>query len=155
MILPFVLSAALSLFPAFPAPPLAPDLPGAESQQPQPATLVERIAARAVGEAAVVGNEGIRLVACTIINRLRSNRYANDLNVVLRAYFAPDKAPTPQQLSVVQDAWDGQCPPLFYAFSRQDVAKLGFNPDSADRVVERGSWSLFFWSQWPTTSKEN
>lgn len=155
MILPFVLSAALSLLPAFPAPPLGPDLPGAETQQTEQSILVERIAARAVGEADVIGDDGIRLVACTIINRLRSSRYSNDLATVLRAYFAPDKAPTPAQLSVVQDAWDGQCPPLFYAFSRQDVAKLGFNPDSADRVVVRGSWSLFFWSQWPTTSKEN
>lgn len=150
----FLLSTALSLLPAFPLPPVGPNLPGQERTQPAPPTLVERIAARAVGEADVIGGEGVRLVACTIINRLRSNIYPNDLGLVLRSYYAPDQQPTPAQLAIVQAAWDGECPPLFYAFSRQDVAKLGFNPDSANRVLRRGSWSLFFWAQWPASKEQ-
>lgn len=148
------LTVALSLFPAFPQPPQTPTLPGEEIQHPAPPAQIERIAARAVGEAAILGDEGVRLVACTIINRLRSNMYGNDLGEVLQAYYAADQQPTPRQMQIVEEAWQGGCPPLLYAFSRQDVAKLGFNPNNADTVLRRGSWSLFFWSQWPT-SKEH
>lgn len=112
-------------------------------------SLAWRIAARASGEADVVGAEGVYLVACTIVNRLRSPHYPETLDGVLRAYFAPDETPTAEYVSLAEKALSGGCPPVVYAFSVQDTAKLGFDRGSADFVVAHKSWALYFWADWP------
>ena len=112
-------------------------------------SLAWRIAARSAGEADVVGAEGVYLVACTIVNRLRSPHYPETLDGVLRAYFAPDETPTAEYVALAEKALSGGCPPVVYAFSVQDTAKLGFDRASADFVVAHKRWALYFWADWP------
>lgn len=73
---PLALAALANLLP-LPIPPLSPTLGiPAVSAMAQPEylpsfdSLAWRIAARAMGEADVVGADGVYLVACTMVNRL-------------------------------------------------------------------------------------
>lgn len=158
MTLFLLVAVVLANLPPLPF-PLTPGFPAVPSQvQPEasPAvvsmdgdSLAWRIAARSSGEADVVGAEGVYLVACTIVNRLRSPRYPNDLDGVLRAYFAPDDRPSPHYIELAEQALAGGCPPVFYAFSKQDTQKLGFDRETADFAVSYKSWALYFWAGWP------
>jgi hypothetical protein len=141
LVLPLPFSSQMGL-PVAPLRMEPEDLPAADS-------LAWRIAARATGEADVVGAEGVYLVACTMVNRLGDERTPEGLTGVLRAYFAPDRRPTAEAVALAEEALVGGCPPVRYAFSRTDTARLGFDRSTADFVVKHGGWAIYFWSVWP------
>lgn len=148
--LPFPLTPGLPAVPSLVQPEASPAVVATDSTDGDADnSLAWRIAARAAGEADVVGAEGVYLVACTIVNRLRSPHYSNDLDGVLRAYFAPDDRPSPHYIELAEQALAGGCPPVLYAFSKQDTRKLGFDRETADFAVSYKSWALYFWASWP------
>ena len=158
---PLALAALANLLP-LPFPPLSPtlglpavsvtaqpeDLPSADSFD----SLAWRIAARATGEAdvvGVVGVEGVWLVACTMVNRLAGEQTPERLDGVLRAYYAADDVPTAEYVALAEKALSGGCPAVLYAFSGPDTVRLGFERATADFVVARGGWAIYFWARWP------
>ncbi len=111
-----------------------------------------KIAARAAGEAQVLGWPGVYMVALTILDRLSSMDFPDDLDEVLKAYYAPDVEPVRRWhieavLAAVRDA--GDIEPLYYALSREDIQRLGVAREQADYVLERGRWGLYFFQEWP------
>jgi len=122
------------------------DLAGLSDQE------IDRIAARAAGEAQVLGYAGVMMVARTILNRLASPDYPDDLGQVLRAYYAPDVPQVlPWHRAAVQAAIQDDTMPrdLVYALSRDDLRTLGVHPDQADMALEQGPWGLYLFRNWP------
>ena len=152
---PLAVAALANLLP-LPFPPLSPTLglPAVPSQtQPEDLPSIDslawRIAARASGEADVVGAEGVWLVACTIVNRMGGEYTPERLDGVLRAYYAADDVPTAETMDLAEKALSGGCPAVLYAFSGPDTRRLGFERETADFVVARGGWAIYFWARWP------
>ncbi|GIV81810.1 MAG: hypothetical protein KatS3mg051_1164 [Anaerolineae bacterium] len=113
---------------------------------------IMKIAARAAGEAQVLGWPGVYMVAATILDRLASMDFPDDLDEVLKAYCAPDASPVQRWhieavLAAVRDA--GDIEPLYYALSREDIQRLGVPRERADYVLERGRWGLYLFREWP------
>ena len=152
---PLALAALANLLP-LPFPPLSPTLglpavsvTAQQEDLPSIDSLARRIAARAMGEADVVGAEGVWLVACTIVNRLAGEQTPERLDGVLRAYYAADERPTAEYVALAEKALSGGCPAVRYAFSGPDTVRLGFERATADFVVSRGGWAIYFWERWP------
>lgn len=134
--------ALLFLWPLISPPDAPPPPPVAMSAET--AIILHAVAARCAGEARVVGVEGVHWCASTVFNRLRAPGYPNDWQDVLTAYYAPDLPPTEAELRAVWNAWLQPKPGLF-CYSKQDVARLGLEPDQAITVIERGSYALYIY----------
>jgi len=110
-----------------------------------PGDEILQIARVLTGEASILGWPGMLAVAYTILCRLESGRYGEDLSYILQAYNG-DQPPTDEALILarilverpeqIRELWirrfqDSRW--FYYVMSRDDVALLGWPP--AERMI--------------------